>query len=385
MGAVSDMVNMNDYGRLRAWFLAIATALLGVTILEYMQMVDVTATFPPYRDTELILGENIIGGFLFGIGMTLASGCGNKTLIRIGGGNIKSIIVFIIIAIIAYYMTNPFPGSDKTLFSVLFYDWIRPLSISLSGNQDLGAMLSSDDSSMTRVITGAIVGFIMLVLIFKSADFRTSKENIASGLIVGLVVLSGWFLSSNVQINTDDNLYSMSSYYEEWDMLAESNEGKPAQGRPLSSQSLTFINPIGQSLGYVQSGFDKTLLTFGLISVFGVILGSFLISLIGKSFRIEWFVDVKDFVTHLVGAVLMGFGGVLALGCTIGQGITGVSTLAVGSIAALIAIIFGSALTMKIQYYKLVYEEEATFIKALSSSLVDMKMLPSAMRKLDAV
>ena len=126
MGAVSDMVNMNDYGRLRAWFLAIAVAILGVTLLEYLQMVDVNGTFPPYRDSQLILGENIIGGFLFGVGMTLASGCGNKTLVRIGGGNIKSIMVFAIIALIAYYMTNPFPDSDKTLFSVLFYDWIRP-------------------------------------------------------------------------------------------------------------------------------------------------------------------------------------------------------------------------------------------------------------------
>ena len=94
---------------------------------------------------------------------------------------------------------------------------------------------------------------------------------------------------------------------------------------------------------------------------------------------------MKDFVTHLVGAILMGFGGVLALGCTIGQGITGVSTLAIGSIASLLAIIFGCALTMKIQYYKLVYEEEATFVKALLTSLVDMKLLPSALRKLDAV
>ena len=385
MGAVSDLVNMDDSGRLRAWFLAIAVAILGVAILEYLQMVDVTATFPPYRDTQLILGENIIGGFLFGIGMTLASGCGNKTLIRIGGGNIKSIVVFIIIAIIAYYMTNPFPNSDKTLFSLFFYDWIRPLSISLSGNQDLGAMLSSDDSSMTRVITGLIIGFALLVLIFKSSDFRASKENIAAGLIVGLVVLSGWFLSSNIQINVDDEPYSMSSYYSEWDMVATDDDVKPAQGRPLSSQSFTFINPIGQSVGYAESGFDKTLLTFGLLSVFGVILGSLLVSIFSKSFRIEWFNDVNDFITHLIGAILMGFGGVLALGCTIGQGITGVSTLAVGSIAALIAIIFGSALTMKIQYYKLVYEDEATFMKALLSSLVDMKLLPSAMRKLDAV
>ena len=119
--------------------------------------------------------------------------------------------------------------------------------------------------------------------------------------------------------------------------------------------------------------------------VFGVILGSFLWSIVTKSFRIEWFASVGDFLNHLVGGLLMGFGGVLAMGCTIGQGVTGVSTLALGSILSLISIIFGSALTMKIQYYKLVYEEEASFFAALSSSLVDMKLLPSKMRKLEKV
>ena len=385
MGAVSDMVNMNDYGRLRAWFLAIAVAILGVTLLEYLQMVDVNGTFPPYRDSQLILGENIIGGFLFGVGMTLASGCGNKTLVRIGGGNIKSIMVFAVIALIAYYMTNPFPDSDKTLFSVLFYDWIRPLSISLSGSQDIGAMFSAENTAVSRLIAGGVVGLILLFLIFRSAEFRASKENITAGLTVGLVILFAWYMSSNIKIDIDETLYSMSDYYEEWDMVADDDEGKPAQGRTLSSQSFTFINPIGQSFGYAESGFDKTLLTFGLMSVFGIVLGSFLFSLFSKSFRIEWFFDVKDFVTHLIGAILMGFGGVLALGCTIGQGITGVSTLALGSIAALLAIIFGSALTMKIQYYKLVYEDEASFIKALLSALVDMKLLPAALRKLDAI
>ena len=385
MGAVSDMVNMGDYDRFRAWMLAIAVAILGVSTLEYLQMVDVTATFPPYRDSQIIIGENILGGFLFGVGMTLASGCGNKTLIRIGGGNIKSILVFAVIAVISYYMLNPFPGSDKTLFSVLFYDWIRPLSISLSGSQDIGAMISSENSTLYRLLAGSIVGIVLLILIFKSADFRSSKDNIAAGLIIGLIILSGWYVSSNINIDIDGDDYTMSSYYEEWDMIADSDEGKPTQGRPLSSQSFTFINPIGQSYGYIESGFDKRLITFGLVSVFGVILGSFLFSLVSRSFRFEWFFDVKDFFTHMIGAVLMGFGGVLALGCTIGQGITGVSTLAVGSIAALLSIIFGSALTMKIQYYKLVYEDEATFLKALLSALVDMKMLPSALRKLDAV
>jgi len=389
MGAVSDMVNMSDYGRFRAWLLAIAVATIGVSIFEYMEMVNVTDTFPGYRATQVIYIENILGGILFGIGMTFASGCGNKTLIRIGGGNIKSILVFLVIAIIAYYMTSPFPDSDKTLYSVLFYDWVNPMAITLESNQDIGAitsnLLGSDNTDTIRLIAGLLVASVMLVYVFKAAEFRTSKDNILSGILIGAIIVSAWYISSNVGVMAEDENYSLSDYYAEWDMLAEDDEGKPATGRALSSQSFTFINPIGQSFGYVKDGLDPALLTFGLVSVFGVILGSLLWSLVSRSFRIEWFVDVKDFVNHFFGAVLMGFGGVLALGCTVGQGITGMSTLAIGSILTFISIIFGSALTMKIQYYKIVYEEEASFGKAFITSLVDMKLLPEALRKLEAV
>ena len=389
MGAVSDMVNIGDYSRLRAWILAIAVATLGVSIFEFMELVNVTETFPGYRGSQLIFVENILGGFLFGIGMTFASGCGNKTLIRIGGGNIKSILVFIIIALIAYYMTNPFPDSDKTLYSVLFYDWVNPLAVSLDSNQDIGALISklinSENSQTLRLIAGLVVASGMLFYVFKAADFRNSKDNILAGVIIGLIILAAWFTSSNITILVEDNHYSLSDYYAEWDMLAEDDEGKPVTGRALSAQSFTFINPIGQTYGYIKGAFNSALLTFGLISVFGVILGSFLWSLINRSFRVEWFVDFKDFLNHFIGAILMGFGGVLALGCTIGQGITGMSTLALGSILTFISIIFGSALTMKIQYYKLVYEDEASFGKAFVTALVDMKLLPASMRRLDAI
>jgi uncharacterized membrane protein YedE/YeeE len=385
MGAVSDMVNMGDYGRFRAWLLAIAVALLGVTGLEYMGMVEVNSTFPPYRNGQLVFGENILGGLLFGIGMTFASGCGNKTLIRIGGGNLKSVLVFIIIALIAWYMINPFPGTDKTLFSVLFYDWIRPISADLGSQQDIGAVISSENTAMLRLVAGGLIGLLLLVFIFRSADFRSSKDNIFGGLVVGLVILTAWYTSSNITVNADDSLYTLGDYYSEWDMLAEDDTGKPDRGSAVAAQSFTFINPIGQSYGFLQSGLDRALVTFGLVSVLGVILGSLLWSLVSRSFRIEWFVDMKDFLTHLTGAILMGFGGVLAMGCTIGQGITGVSTLAIGSILTFFSIVFGSALTMKMQYYKLVYEDEASFFKALVTSLVDMKLLPASMRKLDAV
>jgi uncharacterized membrane protein YedE/YeeE len=385
MGAVSDWVNMGDLGRIRAWLLAIAVAMLGVVGLEMVSMVDPDSAFPPYRASQLIWAENILGGLLFGIGMTLASGCGNKTLVRIGGGNIKSIVVLLVIAVVAYYMTNPFPDSDKTLFSVLFYEWIRPLAITTLNGQDLGNLLNAENALMTRLVIGGVLGLAILVFVFKSAEFRSSRDNILGGLIVGLVVLGGWYVSSNMQINVYDEMYSLSSYYGEWEMVSDSEEGKPAVGAPLSPQSYTFINPMGQTFGYVKEGADRSRLTFGVMALFGVIVGSFLWALLSKSLRFEWFVSFKDFATHVVGAILMGFGGVLALGCTIGQGITGVSTLAVGSFLALFAIVFGSAITMKIQYYKLVYEEEASFVKALVAGLADMKLLPNSLRKLDAV
>jgi uncharacterized membrane protein YedE/YeeE len=142
---------------------------------------------------------------------------------------------------------------------------------------------------------------------------------------------------------------------------------------------------MGQTVGYVARGLDTSLLTFGVMAFLGVIAGSLLWSLASRSFRFEWFNSVGDFVTHLVGAILMGFGGVLAMGCTIGQAVTGISTLAVGSFLTFFAIVLGSALTMKTQYYKLVYEEDATLVSALVTSLADLHLLPNGLRKHDKV
>ena len=385
MGAVSDLVNIGDTGRFRAWLLAIAVAILGVAILEPMGLVGPDDAFPPYRAGDLLWGENLIGGLLFGIGMTLASGCGNKCLIRIGGGNIKSIMVMLVIGAIAYFMVTPFPGSDKTLFSLLFYDWVRPLSVNLGASQDLGTLLGGESAETARMVIGGVLGVLLLLFVFKSSDFRGSFDNVLGGLVVGLAIVAAWYVTTNISIDADGEQLTPLEYYEQWDMLAESEEGKPAQGRPLSPQSYTFINPMGQSMGYAGSGFDKTLLTFGVMAFLGVIAGSLLWSILSRSFRFEWFNSVGDFFNHLIGAILMGFGGTLALGCTIGQGITGISTLATGSFLTFVAIVFGSALTMKIQYYKMVYEEEAGFFSALVASLADFHLLPNGLRRLDKV
>ncbi len=401
MGAVSDWVNMGDTGRFRAWLLAIAVAMVGVVILEYSGVINVTDSFPPYRSNTFIWAENLFGGVMFGIGMTLASGCGNKTLIRVGGGNLKSVMVLLVIAVIAYFMVYPFPGTDKTLMSELFLPWMQGLRVTLPRNQDLGSLISPDHALMARTVIGAVVALGLFAFIFRSRDFRTSFDNILGGLIVGLAVIGAWYVTSTVQVKAnffgEQQLVTLDKYVANWSMYQDDSLGmgsdgdaakpapvKPAEARSLNTQSFTFINPMGYTLRYGINGFQKPYLTFGVMALAGVIAGSLLWSLFTRSFRWEWFASFRDFVNHFIGAVLMGFGGVLGLGCTIGQGVTGVSALALGSFITFASIVWGSATTMKVQYYRMLHED-ASFGSALVTSLVDMHLLPKGMRKLEAL
>jgi hypothetical protein len=245
----------------------------------------------------------------------------------------------------------------------------------------------AEGAPSARLAIGGLLGVVLLVVAFRSTDFRGSFDNVAGGLIVGLAVLAAWFVTSNIALDVDGSTMSLAKYAQpdNWEFYSGMDLDVKPDAAPLSPQSFTFINPMGQTLGYAADGFSKVALTFGVMAVFGVVLGSFIWSLLGNSFRFEWFVSFKDFLNHFVGAVLMGFGGVLAMGCTIGQGITGVSTLALGSIITFISIVFGSAMTMKVAYYKMVYEDEATFGKAFVTALADMRLLPNSMRRLEAI
>ncbi len=385
MGAVSDWVNIGDKRRFRAWMLSIAIAVLGVTLFEMIGWVNADSAFPPYRNGTFMWAENLVGGVLFGIGMTLGSGCGNRTLVRFGAGNIKSVVVLLIIGVIAFYMLNPFPGTDQTLYSVLFFPWTQHLAIDVGHSQDLGTLLAGAEMAQSaRAIIGLALGVALLVYIFKATEFRTDSDNILSGTLIGLAVLAAWIVTSVVMVSADGELHTLRGYYNEWDFLADEDVIKPSLGAALSPQSYTFINPLGQTLAYVGSGFGKSGLTFGIVAVFGIVFGSWLWAILTKGFRVEWFANFSDFAMHLIGATLMGFGGILGMGCTIGQGITGVSTLAIGSLLTLVSIILGSALTMKVQYYCMVYEN-ASFTQALIASMADLKLLPNKLRKLEKI
>ncbi len=371
MGAVSDWVNMGDMRRLRSWFLAVAIAIIGVSWFESASLIEMAGLRVPYRNSMFFWPRYILGGLMFGIGMTLASGCANKNLIRIGGGNLKSIVVFFVVGLAAYAMTR------TDFYGVVFHSWMAPISPDLATldipDQSIGTILGSifglDNPSDLNLYLGSILALGLLLIIFKAKDFRGSGELLFAGISIGALTMIGWYVTAG-------------SMGQEWVETAEFMEVPPPGVGP---QSFTFVNPMGETLVFLQGGAELNLITFGVATMFGVILGSFIYAIVSRSFRIEWFASFKDFVNHIIGAILMGIGGVLAMGCTLGQGVTGVSTMALGSFIVLGTIILGSALTMKVQYYKLVYEEEASFRKALVSGMVDLRLLPQGMRRLDAI
>lgn len=343
MGAVSDWINIGDSGRMRAWLFAIAIAMAGVAAMESAGIVSLSGeTFPPYRTANFSWLRYLAGGAMFGIGMTLASGCGNKTLVRVGAGNLKSLLVLVIAALMAYLMMwTPF-------YEKAFHPWVSATAIDLArhgmNTQELGALLTGlSGVQPSRVLNAAVGGLLALGLfihVFRSADFRGSFDNVLGGAAVGLAVLAGWYLTGG-------------PLGQAWKEYAEFASQVPSR---VQVQSYTFISPMGDSVRYLLNPDNTALINFGVVALAGVISGSFIYALITRSFRLEWFVSVKDFANHAVGGVLMGTGGVLAMGCTVGQAITGMSTLALGSLLTFFAIVIGAAATMKYQYWRMLRE-----------------------------
>jgi len=344
MGAVSDWVNIGDTGRMRAWVFSMAVALAGVIALEALGVANLSnETFPPYRTANFAWIRYLLGGLMFGIGMTLASGCGNRTLVRIGGGNLKSLVVVVIFAISAYLMLW------TPLYEKAFLPWVAATTVNLQSygvaNQELGTILAGmfgmGRLQHLNLAVAAAVAAGMLFFCFRSADFRSDSDHILGGAVVGLAIVFGWWLTGG-------------SIGREWRDYAEMATVVPSR---VQVQSYTFVAPMGDTVRYLLDPLNFSLVNFGVAALAGVILGSSLWAVLDSQFRIEWFASWEDFANHAVGGALMGIGGVLSMGCTFGQAITGISTLAVGSILTFLAIVIGAAGTMKYQYWRI--EREA--------------------------
>ncbi len=333
MGAVSDIVNMNHWDRMRAWLLAIAVAIVGTSTLVYLGDLDVSKTI--YTGSNFYWLAALVGGLTFGVGMTLAGGCGQRTLVRLGGGNLKSVVVFIFMGYAALVTISGIFGAFRV--GVL---QAEPVTVYLDGMQTLPALLGLHTPGGTLAI-GLAIGAAMLLFVFLNKEFRANTDNILAGIVIGLIVVVGWYVTGRFGFGEDPDTLEM-VYLGTNSHLAE---------------SMTFVAPLGYTMNLWAYWTDSaTIVTFGVASVFGVIVGSLVYGVTHKTFRWESFNSPQDMFRHIIGAIMMGFGGVTALGCTIGQGVTGISTLAVSSFLVLAAIIAGAAITMKVQYILLMRE-----------------------------
>jgi len=336
MGAVSDMVNIGDWGRMRMWLLAIAVAIIGSNALDLAGVVDLSKSI--YPGPNFIWLSYLVGGLTFGVGMTLGSGCASKTLIRIGGGSLKSLVVFVFLGIAAYVTL-------KGLFGAFRVAELDPVTIHLSTGQDLPSLLAKAfgaDRKTMVMLSSAIVAGLLLLFVFKDRDFRHNFDGILGGVTVGLVVIGGWYVSGKLGYLAEDPNTLQEAFI-------ATNSGR--------LESLSFVAPQAYVLELLMFWTDTSrIVTFGIASVLGVVAGSAAYALAAGRFHWESFRDPRDTANHMIGGVLMGFGGVTAMGCTIGQGISGFSTLALGSMLTFVSIVTGAALTMKWQYARMLRE-----------------------------
>lgn len=288
--------------KLHAFAIALAVALAGTHLIASMNLVNLNQSLylmPSYSWFLLPLG-----GLLFGYGMSLANGCGARALVLLAQGNLRSFVVLLCLGIAAY----------MTLTGVL-----APLRIYLNQLTSFTPTAVTISEGLLRtIIIGSLVVLLLWFALVSKASGQRAKDLI-SGVIVGILIIAGWLTTGWLG---DDPF------------------------EPIPVTSLSFVAPIGDTIQYamLSTGIN---LKFSIALVFGVLLGSFFSALIRRNYQLSSFESPKQMARYIVGGLLMGVGGVLAFGCTIGQGLTGLSTLAFSSVIAAITIIIGARIGFK--------------------------------------
>jgi uncharacterized membrane protein YedE/YeeE len=333
MGAVSDVANFGDWRRMRMWLLAIAVAIAGTAALTAAGLIDPAKSI--YTGPRVPWLSHALGGFLFGFGMTLASGCGSRTLIRAGAGNLKSVVVLLVLGLSAYMtLRGVFAPLRAFGLDTVVLDVSKAAPTSDLGALAAGAGLGNGARRWVPFVAAALVA----AFVFASRDFRSSREMIVGGVLIGAVIVGGWYVSGHLGYLAEDPATLEEKF-------VRTNSGR--------MESFSFTAPVAYLIELLILWTDASrVVTFGIAGALGMFVGAGLTALATRSFRWEGFASVEDLGNHLVGGVLMGFGGVTALGCTIGQGLTGVSTLAIGSILTLLTIVGGCVAAVRYQVWR---------------------------------
>ena len=319
MGSISDILSFGDYRRFRAWMLAGATAIIGTQLITYLGVVPLAKTM--YLTPSFNWLGNILGGLMFGFGMVFAGGCASRNLARVGGGDLRALLTLVVLGIFAYMAIGGILGPVRNWLEQATAVNLGTMKYASQGLGDiLGGTLKMAPATAGLII-GLVIAGVMVVYAFKDEAFRASPGHVISGIGVGLCVVAGWALTGLA-----------------FDELAD---------RPVNPISLTYVRPTGDALEWLQRYTAAPVPGFGVATVFGAIFGAFAAAVAMGRFKVTTFSDKGDTVRNLLGAAMMGVGGVMALGCTVGQGITGISTLAVGSFVTLAAIVAGGVYGMK--------------------------------------
>jgi uncharacterized protein len=318
MGSLSDIHNFSDYRRFRAWILAAATALLGAQLLHSAGVVALERSM--YLAPSFNWLGYIAGGFIFGIGMVFAGGCPSRNLARAGGGDLRSLLTLVVLGLVAYMTIAGLAAPIRAAV-----EGAAAFNLFGAPGQGIGDLLSAltgiGRRSLNLVVT-VLVGGAALVFCFIDDRFRNSPVHVVSGIAVGLTAVAGWAVTGLA-----------------YDDMAT---------RPVPPISLTYIRPMGDTLQWLALFTATPAPGFGVASVFGALLGALAAAMAMGRFRLSTFSDADDTVRNLLGAAMMGVGGVMALGCTVGQAITGVSTLALGSFVTFGAIVAGGFYGLKL-------------------------------------
>ncbi len=308
LGAIEDALYQGSDIRLRMWGLAIGVAgfatfiLVALGALDPAQSVYHLAPFSPIA--------SILGGLLFGYGMSLAGNCGFGALARFGGGDLRSFVIVLVMGISAYVaLSGPLA---ETRIGFIEATQIQTQTASYAEIAALGTGLSVPAA-------GLLMSFLIIAIALCSRDMLATPRAMIWGTVVGLAVASGWAGTSWV-----------------------ANHGFSA----LPVLSHTYTAPLGETLLFLMTSSGGGL-SFGVGSVFGVLIGAFCGSLIKGHFRWEACEDPRELKRQFLGAVCMGFGAVLALGCTIGQGISAFSVLSLSAPLTFAAIFAGAALGLR--------------------------------------
>ncbi|MBO0718673.1 MAG: YeeE/YedE family protein, partial [Rhizobiales bacterium] len=296
-----------DSRLVRTYALAMGVAIAASELLAARGTVDLGSSI--YLQSSVSFPVMFVGGVLFGYGMVLANGCGSRALVLLGRGNLRSFVVIIVLAIFAEIALKGLIAPGRIAAMRLTQVTLKAPSVP--------ALMSSFglNLSLARMLATSLISAALIIFAFAHPPFRQSPGQVAAGLLVGLLIACGWFVTGN--LGADDF-------------------------NPVPVTSLTFVAPIGETLQYVMLSTGSTL-NFGIATVAGVFAGSLFTALATDRFRLEGYHSPQHILRSVAGAALMGVGGVMAFGCSVGQGLAGISTLALASFVALAGILLGTA------------------------------------------